>query len=87
MYVILATFQKFNFCYLLRFINISSVRGAFSLSVHEHAQNIETQIFLLRKSRESFDTGIVKKLRKFQYWPKKVSYEKACIGKSSEVRT
>ena len=41
-----------------------------------HAQNIEIQHFLLRKSQESFDIGIAKNLRKFQFWEKKISYEK-----------
>ena len=67
MYVILATPKQFNFCCLPRFIIISSVHGAFSLSINVHAQNIGTQKSLLRKSEESFDTGIVKKFRKFQY--------------------
>ena len=35
----------------------------FSIPINVHAKNIETQKFLLRKSSESFDTGIVKKLR------------------------
>jgi len=37
--------------------------------------NITTQKNLLRKCSESFDTEIVKKLRKFQHWAKKVSYK------------
>ena len=53
-------------CYLLRFIIISSVLGAFSLSINMHAQNIGTQKLLLRMCKESFDTGIMKKLRKSQ---------------------
>ena len=40
-----------------------------------HVQNIESQTSLLRKSEESFDTAIVKKLRKFQLWEKKLSYK------------
>ena len=35
------------------------------------AQNNGTEKRLLRKSLESFDTGIVKKLRRFQYWANK----------------
>ena len=57
MYVMVPTLKKFHFCYLQRFIIISGVHGAFSFSllgVHRtfsgvHAQNIETQYFLLRK--------------------------------------
>ena len=49
---------------------MSSVHGASSPSINVNAQNIITQKFLLRKSHERFDTGIVK-LRKFQYWGKK----------------
>ena len=70
MFVMLATLEQFNFCYLPRSIIISSVHGAFSLSFNVHAQNIGTQKFLLGKSKERFDTGIVKKLRTFQYWAK-----------------
>ena len=45
-----------------------------------HAQNIGSQKFALRKPSESFDTGIVKKLRKFQYWTKKDPLiKKTCI--------
>ena len=33
-YVMLATLKQFNFCYLLRVINISSVHGVFSLSIN-----------------------------------------------------
>ena len=36
-----------------------------------HAQNIGTEKSVLKKSEESFDTGIVKKVRKFQYRAKK----------------
>ena len=39
-----------------------------------HVQSNGTKKFLLRKSLESFDTGIVKKVRRFQYWKKKLSY-------------
>ena len=59
-----------NFCYLLRFVIISCVHGAFSLSINVHAQNIEIQNFLLRKSLECFDTGIMKRSVKCQYWAK-----------------
>ena len=34
-----------------------------------HAKNIGIQTLLLRKSEQSFDTGIVKKF-KVQYWDK-----------------
>ena len=57
-----------NFCCLLKFISISSVHGAFSLSFNVHAQSIGTQTLLLKRSFKSFDTGMVKKLRKCQYW-------------------
>ena len=69
MVVMFATLYQLNFCYLVRFIIISSVHGAFSLPINVHAQNIGTQEHLLRKS---FDTGIVKKVRQFQYWAKKI---------------
>ena len=65
MYAMLATFQQFNFCYLLRFIIVSSVHRAFPHSIDVHAQNIEGQKFLLKKCQKSFDTGIMKKLGKF----------------------
>ena len=55
----------FNFSYLLRLIVTSGEHGTFSLSADLHAQNIVLK-FLLRKSQEEFDAGIVKKLRKFQ---------------------
>jgi len=43
-----------------------------SLSSNVLVNNIETQKkYLLRKYEESFDTGVVKKLIKFQYWTKK----------------
>ena len=45
-----------------------------------HAQNTGTQKFLLRKSEERFDTGIVKKVRKFQFWAKKPSDKKYVCG-------
>ena len=50
---------------------ISSMHDAYSLFSNVHAQDIGTQTFLLRKSYESFDAVIAKKLRKFQYWVKK----------------
>ena len=56
MYEMLAISKQFNFCYLLRFIIISNVHGAFSLSVNVLAQSIGTKKFLLRKFEESFDT-------------------------------
>ena len=40
MYVMLATLLQYNFCYLLKFIIISSAHGAVSLSVNVHAHNI-----------------------------------------------
>ena len=48
---------------------------AFSLSINVHAQNIEAQKFLLRKTSESYETAIVKKLRRFQ----KIFLIKTCI--------
>ena len=39
------------FCYLLRFIIVSSVHKAFSVSSNVHAQNIGTHKVLLRKSK------------------------------------
>ena len=63
-HVVLTTFLQLDFCYLLRFITISSLYGAFSLSINVHEQNIGTQEFLLKKSYEGFDIGILKKLRK-----------------------
>ena len=38
----------------------------FSLSINVHAQNIGTQNICEESLRVSFDTGIVKKLKKFQ---------------------
>jgi len=49
-YVVLATLQQFNFCCLLRFIIISSVHGAFLVSINVHVQDIGTQKLLQRKS-------------------------------------
>ena len=67
----LATLEQVNFCYVLRFIIISSVHAVFSYSIIVHTQNIVTQKNLLRKSSECFDTGIVKKMSNFQYWNNK----------------
>ena len=39
-------------------------------------KTLELKRFLLRKSGENFDTGILKKLGKFQYLVKKLPYEK-----------
>ena len=50
MYVILAKLYQSKFCYLPRFIIISSVYWAFSLSINVHAQNMGTQNFMQRKS-------------------------------------
>ena len=50
--------------------------STFSLSIDVHAQNIGNQTYLLRKSRESFDTGIVKKFRRFEYLAKKTVFLK-----------
>ena len=55
---------------------ISSVHEAFSLYIKVHAQNIGNKTHLLRKFLKSFDTGIVRKLRKVQYWAKKTFVEK-----------
>ena len=38
MCVMLAALKQFNFRYLLKFFIISSVHGAFSLSINVHAQ-------------------------------------------------
>ena len=46
-------------------------RWSFSLSSNVHAQNTGTQKFLLGKPQQSFDTGLDKKFRKFQYWANK----------------
>ena len=45
MHLILATLKQSNFWYLLRFLIISSVHGAFLLSINVLAQNIELKIF------------------------------------------
>ena len=45
-----------------------------------HAQDIRTRKFLLRKSLEGFGTEIMKKLRKFQYWAKKLSYKNRVLS-------
>ena len=78
-YVVLTTFLQINFFYLPRFIIISSLYRTFSLSINVHEQNIGTQEFLLRKSYEGFDIGIVKKLRKFQNWAKKFSHKNIAL--------
>ena len=52
MYVISAALEQCNFCYLLRFIIVSSVHGAFSLSNNAQAQNTGTQKFLLESLKE-----------------------------------
>ena len=47
----LAILKQLNFCYLLRVIIISSVHGAFSLSIKVHVQYIGTQKFLLSRRK------------------------------------
>ena len=42
-----------------------------------------TEKLLLRKPIESFDTGIMKMLRKFQYWAEKNVTKQTCIDTSS----
>ena len=79
MCMMLAALSQFNFCYLLRFIIISSAHGAFSLSINAHVQNIGTQKLFAKKVLRKFDTGNVKRLRMFQCWAKKLSYKKSCI--------
>ena len=51
--------------------SISSMHDAYPLFSNVHAQDFGTRTFLLRKSYESFDAVVAKKLRKFQYWVKK----------------
>ena len=43
-----------------------------------HAQNIGAQEFLLREFKDGFDSGIVKKLKKFQHWEKRLFHKKTC---------
>ena len=62
--VMLAILLQVNFCYLLRFIIISSVLGAFSFPINMHPLNIGTQKLLLRK--KVLILKFVEKLRKFQ---------------------
>ena len=63
-----ATLYQLTLCYLLRFIIIPGIHGAFSLSISVYVQNIGTQKFLLRslnkvlilescESLKSFSTG------------------------------
>ena len=73
MYVVLATLKQFNFCYLLRFNIIPSVHGA---SLMRMRKTLDLKRFLLRKSLESFETCIVKKLKKFQYCAKNIPYKR-----------
>ena len=49
-----------------RFIIMSRVHGALSLSTNDHAQR-RSKSNIFAKSQEIFNTGIVKKLRKFQH--------------------
>ena len=52
----------------------------FTLSFSAHAQNVRTKNFLLIKPSESFDTEIMKKLIKFQYWAREnFLIKKTCI--------
>ena len=51
----------------------------FTLSFNAHAHNITTQKCLLRKSYESFDTEIMKKLTKFQSWTKNNLFWRKCV--------
>ena len=62
----LAALQQVDFCCALRFIIISSANEDCSLSI-VHAQSIGIQNYLLRKSIEGFNPGIMNKLRQFQY--------------------
>ena len=41
MYAMLAALYQFNFCFLLRFIIISSVHGAFLLSTNMYEETLE----------------------------------------------
>ena len=80
MYVILATLQQFNFCYFLKFIVISNLSGAFSLSINVRAQNIGTQKLSLRMSLKSFDIGIVKSKESFSSGRKNFHTKTACFS-------
>ena len=64
------------------YVLVLSVHGAYPLSSTVHVLIIGTLKFLLRKSSESFDTEIKKKVRNFQYWAKKLlSYKsKTCTA-------
>ena len=52
------------------YMELSGEHGAFSLSTNMLVQKLNLKNFLLRKTYESFDTGIVKKFRKFSTEPK-----------------
>ena len=60
----------FNFCYLIRFTIISGVHRAFHFPLTCMCKALELKKIVLPQCLESFDTGIMKKLRKFQYWAK-----------------
>ena len=50
----------------LRFDNNFSAYKTISLSINIHVQNMRAWKLSAKKSKESFDTGIVKKLRQFK---------------------
>ena len=49
-----------------------------ALSFSAHAQYIRFWKIFAKKVLRSFDTEIMKKLRKFQYWGKILSFKKTC---------
>ena len=65
MYVMLATHWQLNFCYVLRFTNISSVREAFPFPFMCMRKHWNSKILAKKFLRKFFDAGIVKKIRKF----------------------
>ena len=79
MHVILAALQQFNFCCLLRSIIASSVQETFSLSITVHAQKYWNSRLLTKKVCKTVDAGILKKLRRFQYWNQNNFLTKNCV--------
>ena len=51
----------------------------FTLLFNAHMDNVTTKKVLVGKSQESYDTQIMKQLKKFQSWAKKHSFRKIYI--------
>ena len=55
------------------------------LCLCKHCSVNETQLFLLRQSKESFSANFTKKLRQFQYWEEKLSYTIKSVWSSNTL--